>query len=56
MIIQEFYYDTVLFLTIVHENMDDNIKNRNLSYSSNIGEHTISLNEYFRYFCILVTI
>ena len=46
MIIQEFYYDDEIFLTIVHENMDGDIKNRNLDDSIDIDEHIISFNEY----------
>lgn len=30
MIVQEFYYDEKIFLTIVHENMDEDVKNRTL--------------------------
>ena len=47
MIIQEFYFDNDKFLTIVHENMDDNLKNRNINDSVDIGEHIISFNEYY---------
>ena len=47
MIVQEFYYDDNIFLTIVHENMDDDIKNRNFDDSINIDEHIISFNEYY---------
>lgn len=47
MIVQEFYYDEKIFLTIVHENMDKDVKNRNLDDSININEHIISFNEYY---------
>ena len=47
MIIQEFYFDNDKFLTIVHENMDDNLKNRNINDSVDIVEHIISFNEYY---------
>ncbi len=46
MIIQEFYYDDKIFLTIVHENTDECIKNRNIDDSVDIDEHSISFNEY----------
>lgn len=36
MIVQEFYYDEKIFLTIVHENMDEDVKNRNIDDSINI--------------------
>ena len=47
MIIQEFYYDDKIFLTIFHENMDECIKNRNIDDTININEHIISFNEYY---------
>lgn len=47
MIVQEFYYDEKIFLTIVHENMDEDVKNRNIDDSININEHIISFNESY---------
>lgn len=47
MIVQEFSIDDKIFLTILHENMDKDIKNRNLDDSTNINEHLISFNEYY---------
>lgn len=47
MIVQEFFIDDKIFLTILHENIDKDIKNRNLDYSININEYVISFIEYY---------
>ena len=47
MIIQEFYWDTEKILTIIHEKMEDTIKNRTLREETEILGHKIIFKEYY---------
>lgn len=47
MIIQEFYWDNEKILTIIHEKMEGNIKNRNLMEKTEILGHDIIFKEFY---------
>lgn len=47
MIIQEFYWDDEKILTIIHEKMEDKIKNRTLREETEILGHKIIFKEYY---------
>lgn len=47
MIIQEFYWDDEKILTIIHEKMEDKIKNRTLIEETKILGHEIIFKEYY---------
>lgn len=47
MIIQEFYWDDEKILTIIHEKMEDRIKNRTLREETEILGHEIIFKEYY---------
>lgn len=47
MIIQEFYWDDEKILTIIHEKMENKIKNRTLREETKILGHKIIFKEYY---------
>ena len=47
MIIQELYWDDEKILTIIHEKMDDRIKNRTLREETEILGHKIIFKEHY---------
>lgn len=48
MIVQEFYMDDDKILTLIHENMDECIKNRHLNDSISIGKHIVLFKENYQ--------
>ena len=47
MIIQEFYWDNEKILTIIHEKMENEIKNRTLNEETKISDHEIIFKEFY---------